>query len=79
MSAPFHLSATLVLRHVWLRLLLPITAPLQLRLTTFDKLIKITTVPFRNPVNIDDNRCRVMWKRAEVEPAPVKWAFSQRA
>ena len=40
---------------------------------------ELTTVRFRSPVNIDDFRFLVMGKWVEVEPAPVKWAFSQKA
>jgi hypothetical protein len=38
-----------------------------------------TAVPLKNPINIDDYRYLAMWKRVEVEQAPVKWAFSRRA
>jgi hypothetical protein len=37
------------------------------------------TVLLKMPVNIDDLWCRVMEEWVEVEPEPVKWAFSQRA
>ncbi len=39
----------------------------------------ITAVRFRNPVNIDGFRCLAVVWWVEVEQAPVKWAFSQRA
>jgi hypothetical protein len=42
-------------------------------------LIQNRSVPLKIPVNIDDYRGRVRWKRVEVEPEPVKWAFSRRA
>jgi hypothetical protein len=42
-------------------------------------MFQLTTVRFRNPVNIDDFRCLVMGEWVEVEQEPVKWAFSQKA
>ncbi len=42
-------------------------------------LCEITAVRFRNPVNIDGFRCLAVVWWVEVEQAPVKWAFSQRA
>jgi len=44
-----------------------------------NSLPQLTAVRFRNPVNIDGFRCLAVVWWVEVEQAPVKWAFSQRA
>ena len=41
--------------------------------------LRITPVPLKTPVKIDDYRCRVMGKWVEVEQVLVKRTFSQRA
>ncbi len=41
--------------------------------------LKLTTVRFRNPVNIGDHRSWVMSQGVVVEKEPVEWGFSQKA
>lgn len=41
--------------------------------------MKLTTVPFIRPINIDDYDYRLAGVVVGVEQEPVKWAFSQKA
>ena len=42
-------------------------------------IFEVTTVRFRNPVNIGDHRSWVMSQGVVVEKEPVEWGFSQKA